>query len=185
MTQEVEMKQARTRRFAIQPFDVGHGAGFSQPDQRGDDLFRQRPHDVGQGLPHRRRHYYRDAPARRTKRASTARSSRALRRTRCPIPTLTVAVTNSADGHPHLPRRPLQARPFADLIETVALKHGIDPALVHAVVQAESNYQPGARSHVGARGLMQVMPSTARDFGVTSARCCSIRRRISKPACSI
>ena len=61
---------------------------------------------------------------------------------------------------------PLDARPFDDLIETVALKHGVDPELVHAVVQAESNYRADAKSQVGARGLMQVMPSTARDFGI-------------------
>jgi soluble lytic murein transglycosylase-like protein len=64
---------------------------------------------------------------------------------------------------------PLSARPFAALIETVALKHGIDPALVHAVIATESNYQPRATSRVGARGLMQVMPATARDLGVRSA----------------
>lgn len=63
---------------------------------------------------------------------------------------------------------PLDGRPFADLIETVAIKHGIDPELVHAVIQAESNYQPRAKSPVGARGLMQVMPETARDFGITN-----------------
>lgn len=61
---------------------------------------------------------------------------------------------------------PIDARPFAQLIETVALRHGIDPALVHAVVQAESNYQSRAKSPIGARGLMQVMPATAADFGV-------------------
>jgi hypothetical protein len=61
---------------------------------------------------------------------------------------------------------PLDGRPFADLIETVSLRHGVDPELVHAVVQAESNYQPYAKSNVGARGLMQVMPDTARDFGI-------------------
>jgi hypothetical protein len=67
-------------------------------------------------------------------------------------------------------RESLSARPFAELIETVSLKHGIDPALVHAVIAAESNYQPAAKSHVGARGLMQVMPATARDLGVRSAK---------------
>jgi soluble lytic murein transglycosylase-like protein len=61
---------------------------------------------------------------------------------------------------------PLDARPFADLIETVALKHGVDPELVHAVVLAESNYQPRAKSPVGARGLMHVMPGTAKDLGI-------------------
>lgn len=66
-------------------------------------------------------------------------------------------------------RGPLEGRPFAELIETVSLKHGIDPALVHAVVEAESNYRPGAKSQVGARGLMQVMPATGRELGVASA----------------
>jgi soluble lytic murein transglycosylase-like protein len=60
----------------------------------------------------------------------------------------------------------IAARPFADLIETVALKHGVDPALVHAVIQVESNYQATAKSQVGARGLMQVMPRTGADFGI-------------------
>ncbi|HXG89127.1 MAG TPA: lytic transglycosylase domain-containing protein [Vicinamibacterales bacterium] len=60
----------------------------------------------------------------------------------------------------------IDARPFAELIHTVSLKHGVDPALVHAVVQAESNYQPQAKSPVGARGLMQVMPTTGADFGI-------------------
>ena len=78
-----------------------------------------------------------------------------------------LASIDEAVGSPG--RGPLEGRPFAELIETVALKHGIDPALVHAVVEAESNYRPGAKSQVGARGLMQVMPATGRDLGVTSA----------------
>lgn len=73
-----------------------------------------------------------------------------------------VAVAQSAKAV----HAPLDGRPFADLIETVALKHGVDPELVHAVVEAESNYRVDARSGVGARGLMQVMPSTAKDFGI-------------------
>jgi soluble lytic murein transglycosylase-like protein len=60
----------------------------------------------------------------------------------------------------------VDARPFADLIESVSMRHGVDPALVHAVVQVESNYEPRAVSGMGARGLMQVLPSTAADFGV-------------------
>ena len=70
-----------------------------------------------------------------------------------------------------VPMRPsLESRPFATLIESVAAEHGIDAALVHAVVEAESNYRSTATSQVGARGLMQVMPSTARDLGVRSAK---------------
>lgn len=88
-----------------------------------------------------------------------------------PDPTPLVTIVAEAAAVVARPaRRPLEARPFAELIQTVALKHGVDPGLVHAVIQAESNYQPGARSQVGARGLMQVMPATARDLGVKSAR---------------
>ena len=56
-------------------------------------------------------------------------------------------------------------RPFAAMIQTVAARHGVDPVLVHAVIRAESNYEPRARSTKGARGLMQVLPATARQFG--------------------
>jgi soluble lytic murein transglycosylase-like protein len=69
-----------------------------------------------------------------------------------------------------VPRTSFESRPFARLIDSVASEHGVDPALVHAVVEAESNYQSTARSQVGARGLMQLMPATARDLGVKSAR---------------
>lgn len=67
---------------------------------------------------------------------------------------------------PQTPVESLGAGPFGELIETVARKHGVDPALVHAVVQVESNYEPRAKSEVGARGLMQVMPATGAEFGV-------------------
>jgi soluble lytic murein transglycosylase-like protein len=63
----------------------------------------------------------------------------------------------------------LESKPFADLISTVATTHGVDAKLVHAVVEAESNYQAKARSPKGARGLMQLMPDTARQYAVKDA----------------
>lgn len=54
------------------------------------------------------------------------------------------------------------------MIESAALDHNLDPKLLDALVQVESSYNPGARSHVGAAGLTQLMPNTARDLGVTN-----------------
>src|SRR5687768_18299365 len=45
----------------------------------------------------------------------------------------------------------------------------VDAALVSAVIKAESDYNPRIVSHKGARGLMQLMPATAKRFGVTDA----------------
>ena len=67
------------------------------------------------------------------------------------------------------PMRVLAARPFADLISTVAASHNIDARLVHAVIEQESNYQARARSQKGAKGLMQLMPATARQYGVRNS----------------
>ena len=56
--------------------------------------------------------------------------------------------------------------PFGAEIFDAARRHGLDPALVAAVVRAESAFDPRAVSHKGARGLMQLMPATARRFGL-------------------
>ena len=53
-----------------------------------------------------------------------------------------------------------------EMIYISAVRHGVDPALVRAVVKAESDYDAQAVSVVGARGLMQLMPETARLMGV-------------------
>lgn len=53
-------------------------------------------------------------------------------------------------------------------ISRVAEQYGIDPLLLHAIAHVESRHNPEAMSHAGAVGLMQVMPATARRFGVTS-----------------
>ncbi len=44
----------------------------------------------------------------------------------------------------------------------------VEPALIHAVISVESGYNPAARSHAGAVGLMQLMPQTAERYGVTN-----------------
>ncbi len=57
------------------------------------------------------------------------------------------------------------AVPFGDIIHEKAQKYDVDPALVAAVVETESRFHKGARSPVGARGLMQLMPRTGRWLG--------------------
>jgi soluble lytic murein transglycosylase-like protein len=56
---------------------------------------------------------------------------------------------------------------FERLVGEAAQRHGLDPALVMAVIGVESGFQPEAVSPKGAQGLMQLMPGTARDMGVT------------------
>ena len=68
-----------------------------------------------------------------------------------------------------IPDAVLAARPYADLITTVAAAHDVDARLVHAVIEQESNYRARARSKKGARGLMQLMPGTARQYGVRNS----------------
>jgi peptidoglycan DL-endopeptidase CwlO len=56
--------------------------------------------------------------------------------------------------------------PFASLFNGAGSRHGVDPRLLAAVARAESSFNPRAVSPAGARGLMQIMPATARGLGV-------------------
>jgi hypothetical protein len=55
--------------------------------------------------------------------------------------------------------------PYGELIHEKAVKYNVDPALVAAVIEQESRFKPRAKSPVGARGLMQLMPRTGRWMG--------------------
>jgi soluble lytic murein transglycosylase-like protein len=57
-------------------------------------------------------------------------------------------------------------REIVELATAAAQRHGLDPALVAAVVAVESGFQPQAVSPKGAQGLMQLMPATARSLDV-------------------
>ena len=60
------------------------------------------------------------------------------------------------------------ATPFGEVIFSISKSLNVNPDLVAAIVRAESAFDPGAVSRTGARGLMQLMPSTARRFGATA-----------------
>jgi soluble lytic murein transglycosylase-like protein len=57
----------------------------------------------------------------------------------------------------------------AAVIDETAKDLNVSPELVHSVIQVESNYNPYAVSPKGAQGLMQLMPATARQYGVTNS----------------
>jgi len=65
---------------------------------------------------------------------------------------------------------PLAKNPrINEAVEQAARQYDLDPLLVHAVIQVESNYNQYAISHAGAQGLMQLMPATARSLGVRNS----------------
>jgi soluble lytic murein transglycosylase-like protein len=71
-----------------------------------------------------------------------------------------VAVPAATDGQP-------QDAKIPEMVERIAAWHQVEPKLVDSVIRVESNYDPYAMSNKGAQGLMQLMPSTARQLGVT------------------
>ena len=83
----------------------------------------------------------------------------------------TARVARPAPARPAARRAPSTASArtpahYDELIHSTASRYGVEPELVKAVVRAESNFNRNAVSHRGARGLMQLMPRTARSYGV-------------------
>jgi len=58
---------------------------------------------------------------------------------------------------------------YSPMIERASLAYGVEKALVHAVISAESGYNPYAVSRTGALGIMQLMPDTAKRYGVKNS----------------
>lgn len=66
--------------------------------------------------------------------------------------------------------RSCEEKPYHQMVVNASNRHGVPTSLIHAVIQKESGYNPRATSKRRARGLMQVMPETARMVGVGSNR---------------
>ena len=64
------------------------------------------------------------------------------------------------------PKKKSPDAPFEHFINQAATTHQVDPALIKAIIMAESRYNPKAVSKRGAKGLMQLMPVTAKSLGV-------------------
>lgn len=69
-------------------------------------------------------------------------------------------------AHRYRPFSSAERKRFHAHVVAAARAFELDPALIHAVISAESGYNPLARSAKGARGLMQLMPATAQRYGV-------------------
>ena len=91
---------------------------------------------------------------------------------------LQTAIYQRVAFHPNVKR-------FEPLVARYARQHGVDLALVKAVIAAESAYEPEAVSPKGALGLMQVIPATAERYGVADDRRRTVAQKLFDPAINL
>src|SRR6185503_14913914 len=84
------------------------------------------------------------------------------------VPSKTYAVPNAESVRTTNYVAPSRSLYYDDVITEHAERNGLRADLVRAVVQVESGFNPYARSPKGAKGLMQLMPGTARELGVAN-----------------
>lgn len=86
------------------------------------------------------------------------------------VPNATTNVNAQISVQPELRGYAQTNKPqILNMISQISHKHGVDEKLVKALVQQESGFNPSAKSHCGAMGLMQLMPGTAKTLGVKDA----------------
>ncbi len=80
-------------------------------------------------------------------------------------------VSGSPVAEPPQPEAPKSAAATSldDAVNRIAAQHSLPPQLIHSVIKVESNYNPRAVSPKGAEGMMQLIPATARRFGVADS----------------
>ena len=76
--------------------------------------------------------------------------------------------TLAINNHSNDSNNGLSRQQVSEAVADASAQTSIDPALIHAVIRVESNYNTRAVSRRGAQGLMQLMPSTAKRFNVTN-----------------
>ena len=93
-----------------------------------------------------------------------------------------LSATSRSTGHRAMVRSAPPSRPpagtsvkappnrYVEIVDQMARAYQVDAELIHALIRTESNYNASAVSHKGAVGLMQLMPATARRYGVVDPR---------------
>ena len=146
---------------------VAYAAGAPTPEMLADMLFDAKTNGehacAGQ--------FCRRAPATRSARPASPRSAMA------PWPE---PESEAKSGSPPERARRWTPQLLAQIVRAAGL-NGVDPYLVQAVVQVESNFDPRAVSPRNARGLMQVLPSTASQMGLQPAQRVSVAQRLHDP----